>query len=254
MKKEYMDETLQKFVDRVSGLKAKTIFKLRLINKPTAYEFIKENHYLGDAKFFAVDSVGLYYKDELIGVAAFSLPQGNVALKGWFGLPNTDKTVYELSRLAVIPELNGSNATSFLLRGSIKLLKHNGIRAVITLADSSRHVGSIYQVCGFTYYGLTDSKSDFFRYDGKKNPRGSTKNTKGVWLPRTRKHRYAVILDESLECLYEEVPNYPRRDETQGVPCCNGTHRVTDNRFGDTYTCPYCTERLSMLEDDIEEA
>ena len=98
-------------------------------------------------------------------MATFSNPQGNVALKGWFGLPNTDQSVLELSRLCVLPQLNGTNATSFLLSTSIRLLKKEGVRAVITLADDSRHSGSIYQVCNFTYYGLTDKKSDFFSSD-----------------------------------------------------------------------------------------
>lgn len=68
---------------------------LKLIEKSVAYNFIKEHHYLGDAKFFSKFAYGLYHKDNdlLLGVTTFSNPQGNVALKGWFGLPNTDQTV-----------------------------------------------------------------------------------------------------------------------------------------------------------------
>ena len=202
-----MKEMIEKFKNR--KIKAKEIFEIRPIAKPEAYEFVKTFHYLGDAKFFSMYSFGLFYKptDTLVGVATFSLPQGNVALKGWFGLPNSDKSVVELSRLCVLPELNGTNATSFLLGGSIRLLKKGGlVRAVITLADSSRHVGSIYQVCNFTYYGLTDKKNDFYREDGVVNPRGKTSTVHGVWVPRTRKHRYAIILDKNLHCGYEECP------------------------------------------------
>lgn len=166
-------------------IKAKQIFTIKEVDKMVGYEFIKKYHYLKDAKYFSMYNYGLFIDDDLVGLATYSLPQGNVTLKGWFNLPNSTKDIMELMRLCVIPKLNGSNATSFLLSNSIKRLKKDyDIRAVITLADSSRHVGSIYQVCNFTYHGLTDKKSDFYREDGKKNPRGSTKDSKGVWIER----------------------------------------------------------------------
>ncbi len=106
-------DNIIKFITR--EVKAKEIFTIKLIDKKVAYEFIRVYHYLGDAKFFAKYSFGLYHKetDELMGVTTFSNPQGNVALKGWFGLPNSDQTVLELSRLCVLPDLNGTNATSY---------------------------------------------------------------------------------------------------------------------------------------------
>lgn len=232
-------------------IKAKDVFYIKEIGKPQAYEFVSKYHYLGDAKFFCEQAFGLFaiHGDQLLGVATFSQPQGNVALKGWFGLSNQDKCVYELSRLCLSPSLNKTNATSFLLGGSIKELKRQKkIRAVITLADSNRHVGSIYQVCNFNYYGLTTIKSDFFSEDGKVNPRGATKDKHGVWLPRSRKHRYAYIIDPKLKCLYDEQPK-PSTDMTMELECCNGTHRVYDKRFNKWYTCPRCTGELKHLED-----
>ena len=232
-------------------IKAKDVFYIKEIAKPQAYEFVSKYHYLGDAKFFCEQAFGLFaiHGDQLLGVATFSQPQGNVALKGWFGLTNQDKCVYELSRLCLSPSLNQTNATSFLLGGSIKeLKKQRKIKAVITLADSTRHVGSIYQVCNFKYYGLTDYKCDFFCEDGKVNPRGATKDKHGVWLPRSRKHRYAYIIDKHLKCLYDEQPK-PTTEETFELACCNGTGRVYDNRFGEWYSCPRCTGRLEKLEE-----
>ena len=181
----------------------------------------------------------------MLGVTTFSNPQGNVALKGWFGLPNTDQTVLELSRLCVLPQLNGTNATSYLLSGSIRLLKKESIRAIITLADDSRHSGSIYQVCNFTYYGLTDKKSDFFRWDGKVNPRGATKEVQGVWIPRTRKHRYAYIIDKKLQCNYGEQVR-PKKGDTNEYDCCGGTKQVFDKRFSKWYSCPKCDEMAEL--------
>ena len=98
-------DNIIRFITR--EVKAKEIFTIKLIDKKVAYEFIRVYHYLGDAKFFAKYSFGLYHKetDELLGVTTFTNPQGNVALKGWFGLENSDQTVMELSRLCVLPNL-----------------------------------------------------------------------------------------------------------------------------------------------------
>ena len=192
-------------------IKAKSIFSIREVDKRTCYEFVRRYHYLAEAKFFCVYGYGMYYKDEnnteeMVGCATFSNPQGSVALKGWFGLGNNNNSVLELSRLCVLPCLNGTNATSYLLGNSMRMLKKHYIKAVITLADASRHVGSIYQVCNFKYYGLTEKKTDFYTIDGIKNPRGSTTNLHGVWVERTRKHRYCYLLDKSLKVLYQECP------------------------------------------------
>ena len=222
-------------------VKAREVFCIKEISKKEAFNFIKDNHYLGDARFFSVENIGLINKvdGDLVGVASYSLPQGNVTLKGWFGLDNTEKRVLELVRLAVIPALNNSNATSFLLGNSIKILERNGYRAVITLADSSRHVGSIYQVCNFKYYGKTDFKKDFYRADGKINPRGKTKGVKGVWIDRSVKHRYAYVMDDSLEVLYREESR-PKIDNISSVECCGGEGIVEDRRSGVYYECPKC--------------
>lgn len=225
-------------------IKAKSIFFIKDIDKKVAYDFIKQYHYLKEAKFFSKFNFGLYIKEsnELVGVASYSNPQGIVAMKSWFGLTNQDQSVLELGRLCMHPSLNGSNATSYLLGNSIKLLKKYGINAIITLADNSRHVGSIYQVCNFKYYGLTDAKTDFYTEDGKKNPRGATKEVKGVWIPRTRKHRYAFLLNNNLKVKYIEQPRPNVNDYENLDKCsaCNRTKKVFDNRFNNTYECPTC--------------
>ena len=232
---------IDKFKNR--DIKAKTLFSIKEIDKNTAYAFIKEHHYLKDAKFFSKYSYGLYIEDVLVGCSTFSNPQGISTMKGWFGLPNTDQSVLELSRLCMLPILNGTNATSYLLGNSLKLLKSKDVKAVITLADSSRHVGSIYQVCNFTYYGLTDKKTDFFCADGRVNPRGQTKDLQGVWLPRTRKHRYCFLIDKKLKILLDSclIPSSSCINEKN---CCNGEKKVIDKRFNVVYNCPLCIGNL----------
>lgn len=194
-------------------------------------------------------SYGLYCNEDLVGVATYSNPQGISSMKGWFGLENQNQDVVELSRLCMLPILNGTNATSYLLGNSMKMLKFHSIKAVITLADSSRHIGSIYQNCNFKYYGLTDAKTDFFTEDGRLNPRGSTKDIRGVWLPRTRKHRYCYLLDKFLKVLYEEQPR-PTVKETLKYDCCDGTKKVYDKRFNVWYTCPKCCEKIEIIENN----
>lgn len=241
-----MIRLINKFKNR--EVKAKEVFSIRSISKKEAFNFVEKHHYLKDAKFFSKFNFGLFIGKNLVGVSVFSNPQGISALKSWFGLDNSNQTVVELHRLAMLPELNGSNATSYLLSNSIKLLKKEGIQAVITLADDSRHVGSIYQVCNFKYYGLTNKKTDFYTADGRLNPRGTTKDVEGVWLPRTRKHRYAFILDKNLKCLLEEQEK-PTIDNINNYNCCNGTHIVEDKRFNKIYTCPKCTNKIEEIND-----
>lgn len=237
-------------------IKAKKIFSIREIDKVTCYHFVRLYHYLGIAKFFCVYGYGLYYKGEdgevLVGVATYSNPQGALAMKGWFGLENSDQSVLELSRLCLFPSLNGTNATSFLLGGSMRLLQKHNIKAVITLADASRHIGSIYQVCNFKYYGLSDAKTDFYTERGEKNFRGKTNTEYGVWVNRTRKHRYAYIFDKTLKCNYEEQP-HPTTKEQIVPNCCNGTKKVYDARYSRYYTCPVCMGYLQRITDDGEE-
>ena len=265
-----MSVDFEKFKGR--EIKAKEIFDIHGISKELAYEFVRKYHYLGDAKFFCVQAFGLFYKktNTLVGCATYSLPQGTESINGWFSLDTHTRNIYELSRLCMLPELNGTNATSFLLGGSIKLLKKQNnaekerckklnipftddrwvCRAVVTLALGERHVGSIYQVCNFNYYGLTDQKGDFYRDDGAKNPRGKVSQWHGVWLPRPRKHRYAYILDDRLRCNYAECERPNSTDIVDIAPCCHGTHEVFDNRYGEWYTCPICTGKIRRIHKD----
>lgn len=245
-----LEEDIRRFKNR--EVKAKTLFQITEISKVEAYEFVSHYHYLGKAKFFCAQAFGLFYKPEnlLVGCATYQQPQGIVALKSWFSLPNSCTNIYELGRLCMLPQLNGTNATSFLLGGSISLLKkQNFIRAVITLATSDRHVGSIYQVCNFKYYGVTDKKTDFYCADGRKNPRGPTRDLPGVWIDRPQKHRYAYVFDDTLRVNFAEAVK-PKKGVIMANTCCHGSGAVHDARFGAYYTCPLCTGHLRIIPDE----
>lgn len=264
------EEDVERFKNR--EIKANSIFYIKQINKNIAYDFVRKYHYLGNAKFFSVYSFGLFYKPttELVGVATFSLPQGAQTLAGWFGLGNDTKNILELTRLCLLPCLNNTNASSFLLGGSIKKFNEMNnearqrckisntpftdndwvCRAVITLALAQRHAGSIYQVCNFKYYGLTAQKQSFYDEVYGENARVSTSIRHGAWLMRPRKHRYAYILDKSLKCLFKEEERPKKDDLREAVPCCGGKGLVYDNRYDEWWTCPVCTGKLELVDKD----
>lgn len=241
---------LQGFKER--KIKAKDIFYIKECDKKTCYRFAQKYHYLGTAKFFCVYGYALYYKSEegdvCVGVASYCNPQGSVALKGWFGMTNDNQSVMELIRLCLDPQLNGTNANSYLLGGSLRMLRKKGIKAVISLADASKHNGAVYQSANFKYYGLSNKKADFYTETGLKDPRMETKEARGVWLERTRKHRYCYLIDKALTPLYTECP--PPKQKVDIKPyCCGGSKRVYDRRFGVWYTCPVCTGYIQRLGD-----
>ena len=158
-------DMINKFKER--KIKAKDIFEVKTINKNTAEDIVKKYHYLGNKKFMYTVAYGLFEKEsnELLGCAVFGVVGGSLALKGWFGVDNSHSNEYfELTRLVMNPNLNGCNATSYLLGNAIKHIKRDfvEIKAIISLADNSLHNGAIYQACNFKYFGLTNKKTDFY--------------------------------------------------------------------------------------------
>ena len=237
-------------------VKARQIFEVRCVGKEEAKNIVKTYHYLGGKAFMCTVAYGLYLKnhDEMLGCAIFGTISGTATIKGWFGLDNTHtKEFFELTRLVMNPILNGCNATSYLLGNSIKQIKKDfpKIRAIMSLADNERHNGAIYQACNFKYYGLSNKKSVFYPLDQKGGCRrcGSTSDKQGVWLPRSQKHRYLYIIDETLEVKYDKE-EYPKGNDMNVKPsCCDGTKVVYDKRSGKKYTCPKCCEIFEEILD-----
>jgi hypothetical protein len=136
------------------------------------------------------------------GIVFTSLPVPEIAV-GAFGLErNQQEGIYELSRLCIHPDIQKEeyNITSWFLSRCIRRFKKDAnVSVILSYADSTRHNGIIYRACNFKYYGLTDSKKDFYYADGTKHSRGSVKGLEGEWRERTRKHRYLMIFDKELE-------------------------------------------------------
>jgi len=130
------------------------------------------------------------------------IPVPEIAV-GAFGLQRHEQEgLYELSRLCVHPDIQREeyNITSWFVSRCIKKFrKDTEVKAILSYADSSHHSGIIYRATNFKYYGMSESKKDFYYEDGTKHSRGPIKGLKGEWRDRSRKHRYLMVFDKELE-------------------------------------------------------
>ena len=196
----------------------KSDFYIDKVSKEEIKELLYTYHYLKDESkdFKSGFNYGLYkhsFTDVLrigrcLGACIFTgLPVPEIA-KGAFGLErNQQEGLFELSRLCVDPEIQKEeyNITSWFVSRCIKKFrKDTSVRAILSYADSKHHTGIIYRACNFQYYGLTDPKKDFYYADGTKHSRGSVKGSEGEWRDRSRKHRYLMVFDKTLNVLWEE--------------------------------------------------
>ena len=194
----------------------KSDYTIDRVTKSEAADLLLRFHYLKDiSKTFKFGyNYGLYKKNEFCplniggiqGVCIFTgLPVPEIA-KGAFGLERHEQNgLFELSRLCIHPNTQQSeyNITSWFVSKAIRRLrKETNVRGIISYADSDHHSGTIYRACNFRYCGLSEPKKDFYFADGTKHSRGSVKGSDGEWRDRSRKHRYVMIFDKTLELLW----------------------------------------------------
>ena len=217
---------------------------IKIISKKEAKDLISAYHYLWDKGFRSGKNFGLFLCDELIGCAVYHSVSAPETVVGAFGLDRCQQDGFlELGRLVLKPEYNGGNLGSILVGRSLRELKKDKIKAVISYASSDIHVGYIYQATNWGYYGTTDQKKDFFADLGgvlSKQERGRTKGVAGVWVNRPIKHRYMFIFDKGLRPLWVKQ-EYPKGGSA--VSCCygcEGVGTVLDRRYDKEYNCPIC--------------
>jgi len=194
----------------------KSDYTIDRVSKSEAADLLLRFHYLKDISktFKSGYNYGLYKKNDfsplniggIQGVCIFTgLPVPEIA-KGAFGLERHEQQgLFELSRLCIHPTTQQSeyNITSWFVSKAIRRLrKETSVRGIISYADSDHHTGTIYRACNFRYCGLSEPKKDFYFADGTKHSRGKIKGAKGEWKERSRKHRYVMIFDKSLELLW----------------------------------------------------
>ena len=194
----------------------KSEFHIDRVNKSEAADLLLRFHYLKDFSktFKSGYNYGLYKNNDFCplniggiqGVCIFTgLPVPEIA-KGAFGLERHEQNgLFELSRLCIHPNTQKSeyNITSWFVSKAIRRLrKETNVRGIISYADSDHHSGTIYRACNFRYCGLSEPKKDFYFADGTKHSRASVKGSDGEWRDRSRKHRYVMIFDKTLELLW----------------------------------------------------
>ena len=192
-------------------------YNIKKIKKEECVPLLKHNHYLHKEKsgFRSGFNYGAFDGDELVSLCIFHPPSVPEIVKGCFNLSRDNQGgILELGRLCVLPTIKQKNFLSWFLSRCIKLLKKETcVRALLSYADSSLHTGYIYQATNFGYYGLTSKKKDFWfdLGDGtfRKHQRGPVKGKVGEWRPRTRKHRYLLVMDSKLNCKWDKLP-YPK--------------------------------------------
>lgn len=196
----------------------KSDFYIDRITKKQAEELLLKYHYLKDISkgFKSGYNYGLFRNNEfsplnigpLLGTIIFTgLPVPEIA-KGAFGLErNEQQGLFELSRLCIHPDIQSveHNITSWFVSRAIRQLrKDTEVKAIISYADSDFHSGTIYRSLNFGYYGLTDAKKDFYFLDGTKHSRGKIKGLEGEWKYRSRKHRFVMVFDKTINILWKE--------------------------------------------------
>jgi hypothetical protein len=187
----------------------KSQYQISRIDKREADSILSRYHYLKNTSkgFKSGYNYGLYKDRILVGVCiytGFPVPE---LVKGMFGLEREDQAgFFELSRLCLDPLVQKQEhniASWFVSRTIQELRRTTTVRSILSYADSDFHQGTVYKACNFTYYGLTDPKSDFWikQPSGSfiKHSRGKTKGVEGEWRPRSRKHRFVLIFDKTLD-------------------------------------------------------
>lgn len=165
----------------------------------TAKRFVTEHHYSGSfpaARF----RHGLYRAGQLVGVAVFSQPCNDLALRP---LPDRSSAV-ELGRFVLLDNVPGNGETWFLAR-CFELLRQEGLTGVVsfsdpmirTRADGSEvfagHLGTIYQAHNAVYLGR--SRADTLRL----LPDGRVLHNRAVAKVRSRDQGWRYVVRELVD-------------------------------------------------------
>ena len=189
-------------------------YSIKKVSKAECAAILLKHHYLKDISkgFKSGFNYGLIKDDVCVGVVIFTgFPVPELA-KGMLGLARDDQDgLFELSRLCLLPEVQQQEhnlASWFVSRAIRALRKETSVRVVLSYADADFHQGTVYSACNFTYYGMTETKKDFWieQQDGSfvKHSRGPIKHLRGEWRARSRKHRFVLVFDKNLSVLWSK--------------------------------------------------
>lgn len=181
-------------------------YNINTITRGACEIFLAKHHHLSKQgnTFRSGQYFGLVHEDTLVAVAVFNTMSSQVTAKGCFGLDNNDQTgFFEIGRFAIDPDHDTNGCAAWFLKECIRrFCDVNKARALFAYVDPAYETGEVYIEAGFTCYGLTAKRTDFYaqQEDGsyiKKN-RGQTKNCKGEWRARSQKLRFLLVRDSTL--------------------------------------------------------
>ena len=153
---------------RATHLRIADGWSIRRIPHEAAVWFVENFHYSKSATIIDFIDIGLIAPDGGLAGAAIWLPPSAGAAK-WLanGTGATYNRTLNLSRLVVHPAVPTNGAT-FLMQGSLKLLRQEGYQVAVTYADSRLgHVGGIYGAANWLYAGETGARVGWADQDGR---------------------------------------------------------------------------------------
>lgn len=162
---------------------------------------VANHHYARGGSNTATYRHGLYHKERgLVGGAWWIPPTKSCAQsvhEDW-------KAVLSLTRLVVLPG-EPTNAASFLLGASIRMIKKDGrYKHLVTYADERMgHTGQIYKATNWTYAGARPGDPVYLDSGGRQVSRKSGPKTRRdsemlelgyVNIGRSKKHKFVMHL------------------------------------------------------------
>ncbi len=201
-------------------------YTIKLIDKKIAKNIIILNHY--SHKWSSCRyAIGLFDKEELIGVAVYGYPVGRQVLNSiCSGLQNSD--ILELTRLWLKDEAPKNSESYFLGKTFDWLRKNTTVKVLISYSDPIQgHVGIIYQATNWIYQGNCTMLVKGYLHHLKGeilHPRtvvavyGTTKIKELLKIDpnyfRTellKKHRYIYLLDKKHSNRIRKILKHPEK-------------------------------------------
>ena len=164
-------------------------------------------------------SHGILFENIMGGVLVYAQPQ--VRSENLFGKDYGSKSIIQLSRGACA-NWTPKNTASHLLAKSLKILKKEGIVAVVAYCTpEAGEIGTIYQASNFIYYGKTTPSKEYFldsRWMGERSFAHKKK-----WLKRQPKY---------LKDIYKKSFEYlPTREVLPRLKYIKILNRVAEKTF-----------------------
>ena len=203
--------------------------RVERISKKLAKQWMSVKHYRRTLGIFW-EGFALVENDMIMGVICYGQPSPPIQKHSFV---DRDFRLYELTRLVI--QTTTRNAASFLIAGSLKLLKERPA-AVISYADSSHgHCGIVYQATNWIYTGAVTAHDKFYIVNGEKLHPTTVRDRYGVTSPvkwakengvemikPKPKQRYFYILGDKRQkrdmlgrLKYPVVKKYPKCDQSR---------------------------------------